>query len=115
MLCTYAFPVCGYEKGYEIGLPLCYEDCIAVKDLYCYKEWITILEDKDRQIFIKSRGHFELPDCNKLPKNNFNLTSPSCSSAGLVELKKDEITCEYKFLQLPRDGEFSMNNLLISV
>ncbi|KAK7582622.1 hypothetical protein V9T40_014067 [Parthenolecanium corni] len=92
LLCTYAFPLCGYEKGYEIGLPLCYEDCIAVKDSFCYKEWALIVVNKDRQIFLKSRGHFELPNCDKFPKNNFNLTSPSCSSAGLTELKNDEIT-----------------------
>lgn len=95
LLCTYAFPVCGYKNGYEIGLPICYEDCIAVKDLFCYKEWAVVEENKNRQIFIKSRGHFELPNCEKFPKNNFNLTSPSCSSAELTEMKKDEITCKY--------------------
>lgn len=93
LLCTYAFPKCDTKNGYDIALPICYEDCIAVRDLFCYTDWAVIEDNKRRGIFLKSKAHFVLPNCDKLPKYNFNETSPSCSYAGLTEMKTDEITC----------------------
>ncbi|KAJ8918921.1 hypothetical protein NQ315_016823 [Exocentrus adspersus] len=86
LLCVYAFPECNVDKP----LPLCYEDCVAVKELFCYKEW-ALLEDKKAQgVFIKSRGHFRLPDCGILPV--FSNRTAGCSYAGLIDMKEDEIT-----------------------
>ena len=31
MLCHYAFPDCSIKAGEAAGLPLCYEDCVAIK------------------------------------------------------------------------------------
>ena len=31
MLCHYAFPDCSIQAGEAAGLPLCYEDCVAIK------------------------------------------------------------------------------------
>ncbi|XP_056635253.1 tyrosine-protein kinase transmembrane receptor Ror2 [Diorhabda carinulata] len=86
LLCFYAFPDCNVSKP----LPLCHQDCIAVKELFCYKDWALIEDRKDQGIFVKSRGHFRLPDCSILPKYNKN--SVECSYAGLTELKLDEVT-----------------------
>lgn len=86
LLCFYAFPDCNVSKP----LPLCYQDCIAVKELFCYKDWALIEDKKDQGIFVKSRGHFRLPDCSILPKYNKN--SVECSYAGLTELKLNEVT-----------------------
>ncbi|XP_026819617.1 tyrosine-protein kinase transmembrane receptor Ror2-like [Rhopalosiphum maidis] len=58
LLCLYAFPHCQQDKSY---FPLCYEDCIAVRELFCYKEWALIEANKQRGIFYKSKGHFSLP------------------------------------------------------
>ncbi|KAJ8967125.1 hypothetical protein NQ314_003077 [Rhamnusium bicolor] len=86
LLCVFAFPECNIDKP----LPLCYEDCVAVKELFCYKEW-ALLEDKKAQgVFIKSRGHFRLPDCSILPK--YTNKSTACAYAGLIEMREDEIT-----------------------
>lgn len=86
LLCVYAFPECNIDKP----LPLCHEDCVAVKELFCYKEW-ALLEDKKAQgVFIKSRKHFRLPDCSVLPF--FTNKTVGCSYAGLIEMKEDEIT-----------------------
>lgn len=95
LLCTYAFPQCGMKNGYSIGLPLCYEDCVAVRDLFCYNNWALIELDKQKGKFLKSRGHFSLPNCDTLPKYNFDEKTPSCSYARLTEIKKDEITCKW--------------------
>lgn len=91
MLCLYAFPHC-YQDTY---LPLCYEDCIAVRELFCYKEWAIIEANKQRGIFYKSKGHFSLPQCENLPHNSKN-GKAVCSHAMLTELQQDEITSKYK-------------------
>lgn len=95
LLCTYAFPKCLLKGGWDpVPLPLCYEDCIAVKDAFCYNEWAVIEDNNQRGISFKSRGHFRLPDCHLLPK--INDTSSPCSHAKLTEMKEDEITCKFR-------------------
>ncbi|KAG5879683.1 hypothetical protein JTB14_021484 [Gonioctena quinquepunctata] len=86
LLCVFAFPECNVSKP----LPLCHEDCVAVKELFCYKEWALIEDKKAQGINIVSRGHFRLPDCTVLPRHVKNSTV--CSYAGLTEMKADEVT-----------------------
>lgn len=90
LLCMYAFPQCHIVDGYPVGLKLCYEDCIAVRDLFCYNDWAIIENNKQRGIYFKSRGHFSLPNCSELPR--FQPDKPVCSHAKLTEMKEDEIT-----------------------
>lgn len=90
LLCTYAFPQCHLQNGYPVALPLCQEDCIAVKQLFCFNDWALIEDNKQRGIYFKSRGHFELPQCESLPL--YNASVPVCSCARLTEMKPDEIT-----------------------
>ncbi|KAK9889022.1 hypothetical protein WA026_004308 [Henosepilachna vigintioctopunctata] len=87
-MCAYSFPECNIYTP----LPLCYEDCIAVKNLFCYKEWAIIEEKKSKGVFFQSRGHFRLPDCDKLPKYVVINKTASCAHTGLTEIKKDEVT-----------------------
>lgn len=94
MLCAYAFPQCIIEDGATIRLPLCYEDCVATHHQYCYNDWVLIEEKKERGIFLKSRGHFRLPNCTELPKYNRTSKRPNCSYVGLTELNEDEVTCK---------------------
>lgn len=86
----YAYPKCESASF----LPLCYEDCIAVKEQFCYNDWAHIEDNKVRGIFFESRGHFRLPDCDKLPKFKIENKTMSCSYAALTEMNKDEITCK---------------------
>ncbi|XP_077500568.1 tyrosine-protein kinase transmembrane receptor Ror2-like [Amblyomma americanum] len=90
MICHYAFPQCEWRARLAIAKPLCREDCIAVRELFCYNEWAMIEDNKQRGIFFKSRGHFRLPDCEQLPsyKNN----TGECSHAHLTDFKEDEVT-----------------------
>lgn len=49
LLCNYAFPQCEYaEGGYPISKPLCKEDCVAVRDLFCVREWAMLEDNKVR-------------------------------------------------------------------
>lgn len=92
MLCSYAFPQCVIKNGLPLKLPLCYEDCVAIHLQFCYNDWVLIEENKSKNKFIKSRGHFRLPDCNQLPKYDKSLKQPKCSYVGLTELKKELVT-----------------------
>nr|XP_018913986.1 PREDICTED: tyrosine-protein kinase transmembrane receptor Ror2 isoform X1 [Bemisia tabaci] len=89
LLCLYAFPVC-QQTGPRRSLPLCYEDCIAVRDQFCYNDWALIEENKRKNIFLRSRKHFRLPVCENLPR--FQSGTAVCSHAKLTEMKTSEIT-----------------------
>ncbi|KAG0410583.1 hypothetical protein HPB47_012298 [Ixodes persulcatus] len=90
MICHYAFPQCEWKARLAIAKPLCREDCIAVKELFCYNEWALIEDNKQRGIFFKSRGHFRLPECETLP--SYENHSNECSHAHLTDFKEDEVT-----------------------
>ncbi|KAK5639427.1 hypothetical protein RI129_011919 [Pyrocoelia pectoralis] len=92
LLCLYAFPECSMQNNREVGLPLCYEDCTAVKQQFCHIDWALIEDNKQRNITFKSKGHFQLPDCDTLPRFKNQNSSRTCSYAGLTEMKTDEIT-----------------------
>jgi len=89
LLCTYAFPQCQIRDGYPVGLPVCQEDCVAVRDLFCYNDWALIEDNKQRGVFFKSRGHFLLPECASLPSHK---QPDLCSHAGLTTLRHDQVT-----------------------
>lgn len=91
-MCAYAFPQCIVKNGMPTKLPLCYEDCVATHLQFCYNDWVLIEENKSKGKFIKSRGHFRLPDCSKLPKYEKNVKSPKCSYVGLTEMNKELVS-----------------------
>lgn len=95
MLCMYAFPLC-HES---VGLPLCYEDCMAIRLQFCFTDWAMIEDNKQRDIYIRSRGHFMLPECESLPK--VNKTVPTCSHVHLTDMDEEDVTCKlfYSFEQ----------------
>lgn len=93
LLCMYAFPQCLIRDIEVVALPICAEDCIAVRQLFCHNDWAYIDEKKKKNISFKSRGHFELPVCEVLPKfRGSPPESPSCSHARLTEMKHEEKT-----------------------
>ncbi|XP_059091496.1 tyrosine-protein kinase transmembrane receptor Ror2-like isoform X1 [Tigriopus californicus] len=87
LLCKYAFPDCVLHEGNAVGLPLCQEDCIAIRNHYCFNDWTMIEDNKKRKVFIKSRGHFRLPECEKLPKHN-NSTK-TCTKSSITNMRWD--------------------------
>ncbi|GFX14267.1 tyrosine-protein kinase transmembrane receptor Ror2 [Trichonephila clavipes] len=93
VLCNYAFPKCEWTDGVARLKPLCREDCIAIKELFCYNEWALVEDNKQRGIFFKSRGHFRLPNCNTLPPLSKG-GKETCSNAHLTDMREDEITTD---------------------
>jgi muscle, skeletal, receptor tyrosine kinase len=99
------------RDGIAIRLPICYEDCVAANLQFCYNDWVLIEENKNKGKLIKSRAHFRLPNCTILPR--YDRQEKKCSYVGLVEMKKEEISCKFfkKNLQLLLVSKFvSLNN-----
>ncbi|XP_034933566.1 tyrosine-protein kinase transmembrane receptor Ror2 [Chelonus insularis] len=86
MLCVYAFPLCHKSER----LPLCYEDCMAIRHEFCFNDWALIEDNKQRKIFIRSRGHFRLPDCDELPK--LEEDKVTCSHVHLTDVNQNLVT-----------------------
>ena len=66
------------------------EDCLAVKDLFCFDEWLTVEENKKQRVFFKSRAHFRLPRCGELPSRD-NESAP-CSRVELFDFQASKLT-----------------------
>ncbi|XP_074022452.1 muscle, skeletal receptor tyrosine-protein kinase isoform X3 [Numenius arquata] len=43
------------------------ENCLAVKDLYCFKEWLSMEENSQKGIYKPGLMLLTLPECNRLP------------------------------------------------
>ncbi|XP_076462924.1 tyrosine-protein kinase transmembrane receptor Ror2-like [Babylonia areolata] len=68
LMCHYAFPDCRFTvSGHVMPVPICRESCLAVQDLFCFRQWVEVEEKKKQKVFFKKRGHFRLPDCEALP------------------------------------------------
>lgn len=93
LLCKYAFPDCKMIDGNSVGLPICYEDCMAVRNHYCFKDWALIEDNKRRKIVIQSRGHFRLPQCDHLPRHNNG--TKKCTQSEVTIMRWDKATSEY--------------------
>ena len=93
MLCHYAFPDCSIKEGEAAGLPLCYEDCVAVKQLFCYSQWADLIRQREKGVLVRSRGHFRLPECDLLPRLAASSTgNNTCTRSGLTDLRLDLVT-----------------------
>ncbi|XP_012278846.1 tyrosine-protein kinase transmembrane receptor Ror2 [Orussus abietinus] len=101
MLCFYAFPQCFNS----VGLPLCYEDCMAVRQQFCFNDWAIIEDNKQRDIYIRSRGHFTLPECESLPK--IGKDKPTCSHIHLTDMNEDLMTYDC----VKDNGRFYVGNM----
>ena len=93
LLCKYAFPDCVLNEGVAIGLPLCQQDCVALRNHFCYKDWAMIEDNKRRNNFLESRGHFRLPKCDVLPKyDNSTTANKSCTRSSSTAKRWDLAT-----------------------
>ncbi|XP_037548589.1 muscle, skeletal receptor tyrosine-protein kinase [Nematolebias whitei] len=96
LLCHSSFPNCNPSGLGPAPKPVCREHCLAVKELYCYKEWLvlegtgTIQAGFLNPITGSHTSSSLLPNCQSLPSVR---TDPSaCTHIPFVELKKDQIT-----------------------
>uniref|UniRef100_A0A3B1ITI4 receptor protein-tyrosine kinase n=1 Tax=Astyanax mexicanus TaxID=7994 RepID=A0A3B1ITI4_ASTMX len=89
LLCHNAFQDCSPSGLGPSPKPLCREHCVAVKELYCYKEWRASEERSHRGVMSPGLS-IALTDCRKLP--SLQADPDSCTAVDYVGMKKDQIT-----------------------
>ncbi|XP_029941463.1 muscle, skeletal receptor tyrosine-protein kinase [Salarias fasciatus] len=96
LLCHSSFPDCNPSGLGPAPKPVCREHCLAVKELYCHKEWLLLEGSASIQpgFFSSIAGSHTskslLPNCQALPSLQ---TDPgACTYVPFVDIKKDQIT-----------------------
>ncbi|XP_067288700.1 muscle, skeletal receptor tyrosine-protein kinase [Pseudorasbora parva] len=86
LLCHATFQDCNPSGIGPAPKPVCREHCLAVKELYCYKEWRSAEESSHREF----PHSITLPECTSLPRQQ---TDPSsCTAVPYVDINKDQVT-----------------------
>ncbi|XP_075066999.1 muscle, skeletal receptor tyrosine-protein kinase isoform X1 [Mixophyes fleayi] len=90
LLCNYFFRECNPTGDGPAPKPICREHCLAVKDHYCFREWLSMEENSRKGIYKPGLILLTLPVCEKLPslKNN----PLACIKIPYFELNKENIT-----------------------
>ncbi|XP_063770287.1 muscle, skeletal receptor tyrosine-protein kinase isoform X1 [Pseudophryne corroboree] len=72
LLCNLFFRECNPTGDGPVPKPICREHCLAVKGLYCYKEWLSMEEQSRKGIYKPGLMLQTLPVCEKLPSLHDN-------------------------------------------
>uniref|UniRef100_A0A4W6C2Z2 receptor protein-tyrosine kinase n=1 Tax=Lates calcarifer TaxID=8187 RepID=A0A4W6C2Z2_LATCA len=94
LLCHSSFPDCNPSGLGPAPKPVCREHCLAVKELYCHKEWLVLESSSSVQpgLFSSVTGSHTslLPNCQALP--SLHSDPDSCTHVPFVDIKKDQVT-----------------------
>ncbi|XP_064163579.1 muscle, skeletal receptor tyrosine-protein kinase [Anguilla rostrata] len=89
LVCHHVFQDCNPSGLGPAPKPVCREHCLAVKHLYCQREWAS-MEDRFTGGFYSPGMRIPLPDCMLLPSRQ---TAPSlCTAVPFVDIEKDQVT-----------------------
>uniref|UniRef100_A0A8C9W4P4 receptor protein-tyrosine kinase n=1 Tax=Scleropages formosus TaxID=113540 RepID=A0A8C9W4P4_SCLFO len=89
LICHHAFQDCNPSDLGPVPKPVCREHCLAVRDFYCDKEWLSMEDSSHRGIY-SSRTGITLPDCTHLP--NQKTDDSACTAISYIDIKKDQVT-----------------------
>ncbi|XP_024897037.1 muscle, skeletal receptor tyrosine-protein kinase isoform X4 [Pteropus alecto] len=71
LLCNHVFQECN-PGVVPTPIPICREYCLAVKELFCAKEWLA-MEEKNHRRPHRSGTHLSsMPECSKLPSMHWD-------------------------------------------
>ncbi|GCC29613.1 hypothetical protein chiPu_0008056 [Chiloscyllium punctatum] len=87
LLCHYIYQDCNPSGLGPAPKPVCREHCLAVKELYCYKEWLSMEEHSRKGIYSAS---LKLPDCDRLP--SLHQDPDACTKVSFLDIKRGLIT-----------------------
>ncbi|KAM4808594.1 muscle, skeletal receptor tyrosine-protein kinase [Rhinophrynus dorsalis] len=90
LLCNHLFQECNPTGDGPTPKPICREHCLAVKDLYCFKEWLSMEENSRKGIYKHGLMLLTLPNCEKLP--SMQKDPKVCTGIPYFELHKENIT-----------------------
>ncbi|XP_034871977.1 muscle, skeletal receptor tyrosine-protein kinase isoform X2 [Mirounga leonina] len=89
LLCNYIFQGCN-PGLVPIPTPICREYCLAVKELFCAKEWLAMEEKTHRGLYKSGMHLLSVPDCNKLPSMHWD--PMACTRLPYLDYKKENLT-----------------------
>ncbi|XP_015705378.1 muscle, skeletal receptor tyrosine-protein kinase isoform X2 [Coturnix japonica] len=90
LLCNYIFQECKPSGVGPAPKPICRENCLAVKDLYCFKEWLSMEENSQRGIYKPGLMLLALPECNRLP--SLHQDPSACTHIPFFDFKENITT-----------------------
>ncbi|XP_023389223.1 muscle, skeletal receptor tyrosine-protein kinase isoform X1 [Pteropus vampyrus] len=89
LLCNHVFQECN-PGVVPTPIPICREYCLAVKELFCAKEWLA-MEEKNHRRPHRSGTHLSsMPECSKLPSMHWDPVA--CSRLPYLDYKKENLT-----------------------
>nr|XP_008511758.1 PREDICTED: muscle, skeletal receptor tyrosine-protein kinase isoform X1 [Equus przewalskii] len=71
LLCNHIFQECN-PGVVPTPIPICREYCLAVKELFCAKEWLEMEEKTHRGLYRSGMHLLSVPECNKLPSMHWD-------------------------------------------
>ncbi|XP_051699264.1 muscle, skeletal receptor tyrosine-protein kinase isoform X3 [Oryctolagus cuniculus] len=71
LLCNYIFQECNPGVA-PTPTPICREYCVAVKELFCAREWLAMEEKTLRGLFRSGMQLLSEPECGKLPSMHWD-------------------------------------------
>ncbi|XP_023366326.1 muscle, skeletal receptor tyrosine-protein kinase [Otolemur garnettii] len=89
LLCRHIFQECNPGAA-PTPTPLCREYCLAVKELFCAKEWRAMEEKTHRGLYRPGMHLLSLPECSKLPSMHWD--PRACSRLPYLDYKKENLT-----------------------
>ncbi|XP_071207662.1 muscle, skeletal receptor tyrosine-protein kinase [Salvelinus alpinus] len=92
LLCHLSFQDCIPSGLGPAPKPICREHCLAVKELYCHKEWPLMVGNSRTGLYSSGSSGLSipLPDCMALPSQH--TTPGACTPIPFVDIKKDQVT-----------------------
>uniref|UniRef100_A0A452UTG0 receptor protein-tyrosine kinase n=1 Tax=Ursus maritimus TaxID=29073 RepID=A0A452UTG0_URSMA len=89
LLCNHIFQGCS-PGAVPTPTPICREYCLAVKELFCAREWLAMEEKTHRGLYRSGMYLLSVPDCNKLPSMHWD--PMACTSLPYLDYKKENLT-----------------------
>ncbi|XP_049640532.1 muscle, skeletal receptor tyrosine-protein kinase isoform X1 [Suncus etruscus] len=89
LLCHHIFQECSPGEV-PTPTPICREYCLAVKELFCAKEWLELEEKSHRGLYRSGTYPFSLPECSKLPSMHWEPLA--CTRLPYLDYKKENLT-----------------------
>ncbi|XP_036116639.1 muscle, skeletal receptor tyrosine-protein kinase isoform X1 [Molossus molossus] len=89
LLCNHIFQECS-PGLVPAPMPICREYCLAVKELFCAKEWPALEERTHRGLYRPGPQPLSVPECSKLPSMHWDPLA--CTRLPYLDFKKENLT-----------------------
>ncbi|KAM8802523.1 muscle, skeletal receptor tyrosine-protein kinase isoform 1-T1 [Rhynchonycteris naso] len=89
LLCNHVFRECN-PGVVPAPIPICREYCLAVKELFCAKEWLALEEKMHRGLPSSGTHLLSMPECSRLPSMHWGPLA--CTRLPYLDFIKENLT-----------------------